>query len=195
MTFPPSPRPPLNGNRLELSRKLFHLSGLLLLLVPKFFGSKAKVVFLALACSVSIIEFLRLKFQVVAHLLEKVFAGLMRPEEHQRLSGSFYFFWGVALSFFFFGSWCASLGLLVLAIADPLASCAGVLFGRHRLLRKSLEGTAVFFLVSSSIFYLAGLPLRSALFLAVLAALLENLSPINDNLLLPLGVSALCHLF
>ncbi len=194
MTFPPSPRRPSNGNRLELSRKLFHLSGLLLLLVPKFFGSKAKMVFLGLAFLVSIIEYLRLKSSVVAHVLEKIFAGLMRPEEHQRLSGSFFFFWGVALSFLFFGSRCATLGLLVLAIADPLASLVGMALGRHRLFRKSLEGTVAFFLVSLSIFFLADLPLKAALPLALFSALLENLSPINDNFLLPLAVSALCCL-
>lgn len=194
MTFPPNPRPPLNGNRLELPRKLFHLSGLLLLLVPRFFGPKAKVIFLALACLVSVIEFLRLKSPAVARVLEKVFARLMRPEEHQRPSGSFYFFWGVALSFLFFGSFCATLGLLVLAIADPLASLVGTAIGRHRFLRKSLEGTVAFFLMSLLIFYLTGFAFKSALFLALLSAFLENLSPVNDNFILPLGVSAMCHL-
>ncbi len=189
MTSPPNHQPPLNGNRLEVSRKLFHLSGIFFLFIPIIFKDRAKVAFLSLACLVSGIEFLRLRSFRITHVLTKIFGRFMRPAEETRLSGSFYYIWGVALSFFFFDRSFALKGLLVLAIADPLASLIGIKFGRHRFFRKTLEGTLMFFLVSTLILYFSKEPLQSAILIGIICALSENIIPFNDNFVLPLIVS------
>ncbi len=194
MTSPPNHRPPSNGNRLELPRRLFHASGVVLLLVPYWLGARARLFFLVAAFLVTVLDLWRLKDPRAKEILGRVFGPLLRPQEKQRLSGTFFFFWGLALSFLLFGNRCASLGLLVLALADPLAGIAGTLCPRPAFLKKTLFGTLTFGLVAALIFGVAGFPWAKALWVGGLAALLENLSPLDDNFVLPVGVGALCRL-
>jgi dolichol kinase len=184
----------LNGNSLEAPRRLFHLSGLLLLLVPYFWGEEARFIFLGAALLISALEFWRLTSPGGRRFLEKVFRPLMRPHEGSRPSGTFFYFWGLALSFNLFGNRCASIALAVLAVADPLAAVAGNLRSRPRLLRKTLCGTMVFWGTATLLFMAGGFAWQKAFLLGGLSALLENLSPLDDNLVLPVGVGFLCHL-
>ncbi len=194
MIFHPNHQLQLNGNNLEIPRKLFHLSGILLLFIPYIFKTQAKIIFLALVCLVSTIEFLRLRSHLIANVLVKIFGHLMRPLERKKLSGSFYYLWGVSLSFLFFDKISATKGLLILAIADPLASLIGIKFGNHRFLKKTLEGTLAFFLVSILILYCFKESLHNALIIGAICALAENVIPINDNLILPLLVASLSYI-
>lgn len=98
--------------------------------------------------------------------------------------------------------WLYLAAVLVLTVSDTLAALVGEAYGRHRYRLcagwKSLEGSAAF-LVSALLCVLVPLLLMSglertaclvlALYVAVLATLLEALSPAGrDNLLVPLGV-------
>lgn len=172
----------------ECPRRLFHLSGLLLLLVPALFPGQEKMVFLALALGESVFEFLRLYHPYFRRLCLRLFSSLLRDEEKRHLSGSFFYLWGVALSFLFFEVHCATYGLLVLAVVDPVA---GILHVRSqkRLGRKSALGTLVFFGLCFGLLLAGGWGAWKAFGTALLAAGVENLSPLNDNLLLPLTVS------
>jgi len=180
--------------RKELPRRLFHVSGLLLALVPRVFPGKSAAVFLSLALLETLIEILRLKSPVFSRLVGRLFSPLMRPAERRRLSGSFYYLWGVALSFALFPERCALYGLFVLALADPVAGVIHVRSTR-RFLRKSLEGTLCFFLLTFVILRAGGWGGETSLAVSLILALLENLSPLDDNFLLPVAASFLLFLF
>ena len=82
---------------------------------------------------------------------------------------------------------------MVLAVADPLA---GMLHARsrRRFLRKSLEGSLVFFLVSLLVLSFLW-PWPQALFVSFGAMWLENVSPLDDNFVLPLAVSGALYVW
>ncbi len=173
----------------ELPRRLFHLAGLFLLLVPYYFSeTETRIIFLALALGEGLLEVFRLRSPKIGRLWLRWFAPLLRPGEEKKFSGSFFYLWGVALSFLFFDKSCAVSGLLVLAIADPVA---GFFHARSRrtFLKKTLAGTLAFFFLSWALLGAFWGPWK-ALGAALSAAILENLSPLNDNFLLPLFVSA-----
>ena len=77
-------------------------------------------------------------------------------------------------------------GVLVLGLADPIASVIGQLYGRRPFLGGTLEGTSVFVLVALSIL-LVRHPWQAAVPAAIIAALAERRSwPLDDNFTVPL---------
>ena len=185
----------MSGNKLEPARRLFHAAGLFLLWIPYFWGPKAGPIFLVLALGVTLLDLWRRRACLGQRLSQYFLSRLLRPSEYHRPAGTVYFFWGVALSFLFFGPRCGTVALVILSLADPLAGLMGNLYPKPTFLRKTLSGTLCFALVASLIFYALTHCSRSqALLLGALAALLENLSPIDDNLSVPLGVGLMCKL-
>ena len=81
--------------------------------------------------------------------------------------------------------------LVALAILDSVTTVAGRRFGRHRIRNgKSWEGT----LAGIAVTVLCLLPLLhvpGALAAAVAAGIIELISPVDDNLVIPLGVCLL----
>ncbi len=81
-----------------------------------------------------------------------------------------------------------AIGLLVLALLDSLATLAGRRFGRHRIYNnKSLEGFLAGTLVTAGALLFL-LPPGTALLVAGVGGLLELVSPVDDNLMIPPGV-------
>ena len=84
--------------------------------------------------------------------------------------------------------------LVALAVLDSVTTIVGIRFGRHRIHNgKSWEGT----LSGIAVTLLLLLPLLSlpgALSAAVVAGLIELFSPVDDNLVLPVGVCILLTL-
>lgn len=93
----------------------------------------------------------------------------------------------------------AEVGVVVLAVADPMAGLVGRRFGRHRLASgRSLEGAAAFVLSGalaafawmSVVGSFEGARLGLALVAGVAGAAIELLvSKVDDNLAIPLGTS------
>ena len=173
----------------ELPRKIFHLAGLLLLFIPYFFPKEAGKIFLGLAILESTLEIFRLSFPELSQHLEPLWKPLLRHTEKTRPSGSFYYLWGVALSFLLFGGQCGTSGLLVLALGDPIA---GIFHARSKkkFLKKSLLGSLSLALISFVVLDFLW-PWPVSLVTAFAASLVENLCPGNDNFVLPLFVSGL----
>lgn len=84
--------------------------------------------------------------------------------------------------------------LIALAVLDSVTTLAGLQFGRHRIGNgKSWEGT----LSGIAVTILALLPVLSlpgACAAAVIAGLIELFSPVDDNLVIPVGVCLLLTL-
>lgn len=84
--------------------------------------------------------------------------------------------------------------LVALAVLDSVTTLAGVRFGRHRIYNgKSWEGT----LAGIAVTVLALIPfltLPGVLAAAVIAGIIELFSPVDDNLVIPVGVCILLTL-
>jgi dolichol kinase len=84
--------------------------------------------------------------------------------------------------------------LVALAILDSVTTLAGIRFGRHRIYNgKSWEGT----LSGIAVTILSLLPfltLPGALAVSVIAGIIELISPVDDNLVIPVGVCLLLTL-
>lgn len=82
--------------------------------------------------------------------------------------------------------------VITLALGDGFATIAGIRWGKHRLIgKKSLEGSAAFFLTSFTglSFLLSPLYALIAAFTGMLIEMIPQ-EVIDDNITIPLGVSA-----
>jgi phytol kinase len=84
--------------------------------------------------------------------------------------------------------------LVALSVLDSVTTLAGIRFGRHRITNgKSWEGT-LSGIATTVIALLPFLTLPGALVASVVAGIIELLSPLDDNLLIPVGVCLLLTL-
>jgi len=84
--------------------------------------------------------------------------------------------------------------LVALSVLDSITTLAGIRFGRHRIYNgKSWEGT----LCGIAVTVLALVPVLTvpgAILAAVVTGIIELFSPVDDNLVIPLGVCLLLTL-
>jgi len=105
--------------------------------------------------------------------------------------GALYFAVGALVTVILFPVQVAVPALVTVAVLDGVATLVGVRYGRIRIFNgKSLEGTAAAILITA-VFLLPFLTLPGVAVVAVLAGLIELLSPIDDNLVIPVAVSLL----
>jgi len=84
--------------------------------------------------------------------------------------------------------------LVALAVLDSVTTLAGLRFGRHRIRNgKSWEGTLAGVAVTTLVL-LPFLHPVGALAVSVAAGIIELLSPVDDNLLIPVGICILLAL-
>jgi len=115
--------------------------------------------------------------------------------------GEFFFVFGVLLTLSITGgaTHLFQLGMVVLAVADPCASLAGMYFGTHKYALfgevRSLEGSFVCMLAASGVFLLFGYSFVVAVIAGCILALVEAVSCRgSDNFFLPV-VTALFAFF
>ena len=174
----------------ELRRKSIHLAALLiplgLYLVPE---SAALLVlgFLAGACLTA--DLLRMRIPALTRLFFKIFGPLLKEHEKRKhLTGSTYLLIAAFLCVWGFGSKIATVALLYLILGDTTAALVGRRWGRIRLGRKTLEGSASCLIICVAVALLfPSVPTYAALAGAVAATFVEWLPwPIDDNLAIPL---------
>jgi dolichol kinase len=84
--------------------------------------------------------------------------------------------------------------LVALSVLDSVTTLAGTRFGRHRIYNgKSWEGTLSGIAVTV-LFLIPFLSLPGALAVSVIAGIIELISPVDDNLVIPVGVCILLTL-
>jgi dolichol kinase len=99
--------------------------------------------------------------------------------------GALFFALGALFCLVFFGKEVAFAGLVVLSLLDSVTTLAGVRFGRTRIYnQKSLEGTLAGIAVTAIVLCLL-VPPVAALVTAAAAGLAELVSPVDDNLVIP----------
>ncbi len=181
---------------LEVKRQIFHLVLISLWLVPilLFPYPLALITFvLVIAINLAVVLKLRPFYQLFSFLLEHLERerNLDRPGIQ-----ALYANLGVFLSFLLFGE-LSMFGVIALSVGDSLSTLIGKHFGRHKIFfngAKSWEGSFAFFL-GSFLAFIFITDHRTALLLSSLSALVEALDlRIDDNLVIPLFVSALAYL-
>jgi len=109
--------------------------------------------------------------------------------------GAFYFAISALTCVVIFPVNIAVPALVTIAVLDCVTTLAGVRFGRTRIWNgKSLEGTLAGIAVTAVVL-LPFLSLPGALVVAATAGVIELVSPIDDNLVVPVGTCILLSLF
>jgi len=130
-------------------------------------------------------DLLRSRVEAANRLFYTAFRHLASPRDAEGLASSTWYTLGALVAVAFFPMEAAISGVLILALADPVASYLGRRYGRRPFLGGSVEGSMIFLVVALTILALRH-PLPAALPTAVLATLAERRSwPLDDNLALP----------
>ena len=117
-------------------------------------------------------------------VVSRVIAGLERRDAAPG-KGALFFALGALFCLVFFGKEIAFMGLVVLSLLDSVTTLVGVRFGRTRIYNhKSLEGTLAGIAVTAIVLCLL-IPPAIALTTAAATALAELVSPVDDNLVIP----------
>jgi phytol kinase len=100
--------------------------------------------------------------------------------------GTIYFFISTLFCLAFFGSTITVIAIVMLAILDSVTTVAGINFGRKKILgNKTLEGTACGIGAGFVIMLFFTGPIN-ALVLSAAAGITELVSPVDDNLTIPI---------
>jgi len=184
---------------LHLKRKLWHATtGSIFVLFYAFGPDRTAMSLIVMGLFVVILsgELLRLRFPTINEKIIKIFGGVIRSHEVDRVTGTPYYVGAVGVAIALFPEPVAILSILYLAWGDPISSLFGVLYGKEKLFRnKSVQGTMACFIVCTcmSLFYfsISGIaPGRVVLFslLGGMVAAVAEILPLNidDNFSIPM---------
>jgi dolichol kinase len=171
--------------RKETERQAFHLVfGTLLAVLIAVLGRFCSLALFgsALVAGVLISELLQKKFRI------QPFYWFIRRLERRGVKpgqGTLNFVLGSFIALVFFDSRIVFVSVLILAFADSFSTIVGRGFGKKKVInKKSLEGFAAGFLAS----FLVTLPylnVHIGLVVCFVAALIELLTPVDDNIVIP----------
>lgn len=198
------PKPALAGAHrpTNIARTVFHVgSGALALTLLQVLPTRAWLICAAGAFALFAwtCETLRRRSPSVNQRLMRFFGPVAHPHEWHRVNSATWYATALLLMAFVVPLEAAEIGVVVLALADPMAGIIGRRFGRRRLASgRSLEGALAFattgFLASLVWSTAAGSYEASRFSVAVVAgvvgAVVELLvSRVDDNLAIPLATS------
>ncbi|MDD2731685.1 MAG: hypothetical protein PHI53_00625 [Candidatus Pacebacteria bacterium] len=166
----------------HFSRKMAHIFSALIVFAMPFFLSKNEIIIIAVI------------FAIILFLTRRknIFSSIHSVE--RKTFGEIFLPMGVALCAFCFlpqKTTAFQFGILIMGISDALASIFGEKFGKHIIKlfghKKSIEGSAVFFISSTiiALFFTSGF--NYCIFsVAIILTFTELVSVIGlDNLILP----------
>lgn len=110
-------------DRLELPRRLVHMSGVVLPLsyiLSVVTWNQLGLILATLTVTVTVLEYLRLN-QNASH---QIYTHLTRPYEQDTIAGYAYYALGMSIAWVFFTPPAAIAGMLILAIGDPINGIA-----------------------------------------------------------------------
>jgi len=183
----------------EVTRKIFHLYGLIFPLVYAFI-SKVSMSILLLILTVFTLyaDIFRHRNQKIKELVDKFFNKFLRNKEKTgsyKLSGASYMALGLLISCLFFSKGLVITSWLILIISDSMAALIGMKYGMPLQNGKSLVGAGAFFassiFISIVIYFFIShstsfiIIIFSSL-IATLAEFYADQVEINDNLSIPL---------
>lgn len=173
----------------ELLRKLIHISTLIIPLSYYYFLNKYQT---QIMCGIIfggffLADILRINITQLTQIYEKFLGNLLRPEEKgASINGATLLLLGFFLAVLLFDQKTAVIVMLILSVSDSLAAIIGKRFGKIKIMDKTAEGSASFFIIS---FVIAMMFNDNVLinFMVALTTTLTELLPINDNISIPLA--------
>lgn len=178
---------------LQPGRRLFHaINGLLLAWIVGWSGWPITGVLALLGgvlATLTVVDAARLSVPRLNILFFRAFLPLASPREHEKVASSTWYVAGVLLTAALFPAPIAGPAVLVLALADPVASLIGRRWGRTRFGGGTLPGSASFFVVAALILSGFG-PLPTALGCAAVVTFVEAFPwALDDNLTIPVAAA------
>lgn len=179
--------------RTEIPRQIVHLSGLVFIIFAQFIGREMTIIYFSLIALFFFLYSLYVRSQESKlfkslERFETKFRGFIfrfeRKDAQNPFTGVMFFYIGCTITFVLFPFAIASAACAMLAVGDSLSTLIGKKFGKHRIGRKTLEGSVACFFGSllAGIFFVA--PFLS-LIGAVASSLTELFPKVNDNLTIP----------
>jgi dolichol kinase len=184
----------------HLARKFYHMAmGVMCFCLYGFVFTKGQALLTLAIVGGTFIFFdvLRIRWEWLNRQALFVCGSVMRREELKSLSANTFYIVGMTLIVAIFPKPIALLGILYLAVGDPVAAIAGTYWGRHKIAgtKKSIEGAAANWTVAGLVTFLVGvayfqLGWEKALWLAGLGGTVSMLAelcplPFDDNFTIP----------
>lgn len=108
--------------------------------------------------------------------------------------GAFFFVFSALVTLMFFPPVVAAVSVAVLAVLDGFSTIIGIRFGKHRIWKKkTLEGFFGGIIITTALLMLISPPVYAVL-ISLVAGLVELISPVDDNLIIPWIVAMLITL-
>lgn len=129
----------------------------------------------------------RVKAPMVKHLINH----LERTEDIKKFpfKGAFWYNVGITFPIVFLTKELGAAIIIIFCLGDGTATLVGRFYGKHKLGLKSIEGFTSF-VVFGTLGTLVLLDFKTAVVLALLGGVIELSSRFNDNLTIPLGLTA-----
>lgn len=183
---------------IHMARKLAHCVGICFIAaVFNIAGlTWSWVILIAISVAIIPLDILRQNRPGLNRATHRIFGPIMRQHESGHLTGMTYLYLGCMVLLLFRDKHIITLTLLFLAFGDPIASFAGIRYGKDRIIgRKTLQGTMAAFVVCaviSAIYcYFNNLMTERLLIVAPLSGLIgavAELTPVgklDDNFTFP----------
>ena len=183
--------------RVEIARKIMHLSSSVIGFSVLFFDEEFYVPVLLVASSLVILfDLLRIRYETIRKIFNLFFNVFTRSSENNKITGSSFLFIGASIVTLIFEKEIASAGLLILSFSDSSAAIVGIMFGKTKLFRKTLEGSTAFFITSLIVLNLLGFNIFETIIVAFVVTIVELLSSykLNDNISIPVSTCITIYL-
>ncbi len=194
----------------EIARKLIHLLSLIIPIGYLYLSKNEMLLILTpITILVIIVDTTRHYSPVINGIFNKCFGKILRKHElssdKKSWTGTTPLFLSCLICIAIFPKFIAITAILILIISDTCAALIGRKFGKHKLLDKSIEGTAAFitsaiFVIivmliytdNSNQFLIAGI---AASFVAGAVELTSKKVGIDDNFSVPIAAGSIMWLF
>lgn len=194
----------MNNLHFELSRKTFHIMGLLCPLIYVFMPKSIAITLTTLAAAfVVYVDIYRHSNSFIGHWVRFFLGNIMRQEEisTKKLASCSWMFLGIAISCIFFTKNIAIFSWIILFVCDSAAAIVGSKYGSNFIVdKKTVEGSFAFFILTIilGMFFYFFFPSSFSFLGLVLAAgattyaeLYSKHYGIDDNISIPL-VAGFC---
>jgi len=185
--------------KFELYRKLIHICSLSIPIIYYFIPKSTGLIILSLVLLASLLvdigRFLSPGFAKIIYTIFPVFREHELDPGKKQLSGSTWLLAAAVLTIAVFPKVIAIVSLVFLILGDTAAALIGRKWGKTPFLKKSLEGTLAFVVMTVIIAFFtpkltdSGIEIALIIISGIVAAIAENVSHgvLDDNVAIPLS--------